>query len=488
LLLKNGAEINAKDDDGYTALHFAIFYKNQNIANLLIHEGAETSANSKQDYTPLMAACETGQLTLVKLLVGMNATIDEKDKDWNTPMRLASKNGHLDIIRFLVDSGADITTYTQGWCSLYEASRFGYIEIVKFFISQGIGLKLEFKSGWRPLLAACYEGHNDIAMLLIENGAYVHQQTKTNYTTLMAAASKGLIDIAHILIEKGVSTNQQTKEGWTALIYSCNNGHGDVAKLLLENGADIDKKTDDKYTSLMGACKSGLTNMAHTLIEKGANVNAKTKEKWWSPLIIACLNGASVELVELLLENGAKINQKNYFGKRSYHYAFREEHDSLGKYLIAKGAKLYKHSRYGDDCYATAKAHRFKASSYESNGDMKQALEYYLIASEYFDKAAEKMMKLSQDYATGFKKGVGASIFSSLVGLTGTMVDMKNLQKGKQTHWGDIAPEVKTEEVEVNKKLSEEYAAKSVKCKQLSEECLEHINQLKEAGGSAIEG
>lgn len=425
LLLQHNADINEKDEIGFTALHHAILNKNENVANILVEEKADIHVNSKQKYTPLMAACETGQIKMVKLLVGRGAAIDEMNKEWDTPMTLASRGGHLETIQFLLDSNADITFKSQGWRSLYEASRLGHIKIAKLFILLGIDVNLRSKkTGWTALLAACAEGQRDVALMLIENGANVHARTKNKYSTLMGAAKNGLTDVAHILIEKGVDIN---------------------GKCILP-------------------CQR------------------------WAPLTLACSNGAPLELVELLLQNGADIDLKSGpYGMRAYHWAFKNDHDELGKYLISKGTEIKKHDNSGEDCYATAKAYRTVALSFENAGDTTQTLENYFVAEEYFEKGATKMMKLAQDYATGFERGVGASIFSSLVGTAGVIVDMKNLQKGKQTNWRDIAPDVEVEKIEANKKLQEEYEAKSAKCKQLAEECREHIDNLQKAGSKNTE-
>ncbi len=258
-------------------------------------------------------------------------------------------------------------------------------------------------------------------------------------------------------------------------------GNRDVAQLILANGADVKKRTNKKYTALMAASSSGLKEIIGKLIAKGADINMKSASGR-TPLFFAVESDNQIDVVDLLLKNGAKIDVANGSGRRAYHYAFLNEHDELGKFLISKGAKIDKDSRLVDDCYTTVQAYMAKGLLLENEGNTLQALEHYQIAEEYCDKASPRYMKLSDSYATSQTKGTGASILSSLAGILGSAVDRKNLQSGKQTNWRDLAPDVKVEKIAANKKLQAKYAAKAGTCDQLSIECNEHIKRLKKTG------
>jgi len=56
LLLRYGAKVNLLDQDGDTALHVASFYGNEHLVHMLVAFGAGPAAKSKREETPLTIA------------------------------------------------------------------------------------------------------------------------------------------------------------------------------------------------------------------------------------------------------------------------------------------------------------------------------------------------------------------------------------------------------------------------------------------------
>ena len=107
-LLKKGADLEAKDKDGLTALMVAVYNGRLEVVKYLAECGADLEAKDEEGYTALMTASEYGQLDVVKCLVELGADFEAKDKDGQTALMEAVKNGRLGVVRFLVENGADL--------------------------------------------------------------------------------------------------------------------------------------------------------------------------------------------------------------------------------------------------------------------------------------------------------------------------------------------------------------------------------------------
>jgi ankyrin repeat protein len=101
-LIAAKADVGARDDDDYTALHWAALRGNKALAALLMESGAEVNATDKTYLaTPLHLAVRAGHAAAVEALLAGNADIKAKDKYGRTPLAYAETSGREDIIKML---------------------------------------------------------------------------------------------------------------------------------------------------------------------------------------------------------------------------------------------------------------------------------------------------------------------------------------------------------------------------------------------------
>ena len=99
LLLEQGAEVDARDQDGRTPLHEAALSRSTAISYILLANLADLEARDEEGSTPLHLAAASGRATVVRRLLEAGADTGAKDGRGRTPMDLASEAGRGNIER-----------------------------------------------------------------------------------------------------------------------------------------------------------------------------------------------------------------------------------------------------------------------------------------------------------------------------------------------------------------------------------------------------
>ncbi|KAH8125519.1 ankyrin repeat-containing domain protein [Trichoderma asperelloides] len=138
LLLNQGANVEATDNDGDRPLHFAVQKREADITRLLLHQGANIEAKDSYGETPLHITASEGDVDLARLLLDQGADVNANNKGYRTPLQLAAESGHVDMARLLLDRGASINAWDEnGNTALSLALREGRQDIVKLLRERG---------------------------------------------------------------------------------------------------------------------------------------------------------------------------------------------------------------------------------------------------------------------------------------------------------------------------------------------------------------
>ena len=108
--LDGGADVNAKDGDGFTPLVFAVDKGHKEIVEILIAKGADVNAKDKLGWTPLFYAAFSGRTEVVELLIAKGVDVNAKDNLGT--LRYAASGGHKETVELLIANGADV--YAKG--------------------------------------------------------------------------------------------------------------------------------------------------------------------------------------------------------------------------------------------------------------------------------------------------------------------------------------------------------------------------------------
>ena len=113
-LIADGADVNAKDDDGYTPLHWAAEINSRNLAVILILNGADVNSETNKFDTPLHHAAQFNSIEMAELLLKNRANVNAKGYENQTPLHVAAYYGAIEMAELLLKNRANVNAKGGG--------------------------------------------------------------------------------------------------------------------------------------------------------------------------------------------------------------------------------------------------------------------------------------------------------------------------------------------------------------------------------------
>jgi len=307
LMINRGADVKATDNNGNTPLLYACRGRNKELIELLIEKGADVNAKGKDGFTPLLWACfRYDNEEVIKLLIEKGADVNYSSGMVNTPLGLASNRNDEVLVELLIKKGADAK---KGGLSLIEACSQKNKALMELLIRGGADVNARDNNGYSPLLRICKDGWHEVIKLAV-NRDIVLTLSEKNSDNYIASIEQEHLELAALLINNGADVNVQDNEGLTPLYYACRKNDVDLVKLLLENKADTKVKILGE-TPLVFVCQEGYKELFVLLVRKGLNVNARGNNGY-TPLDFVkrsyCYCESKKFFVNLLMSYGADIS------------------------------------------------------------------------------------------------------------------------------------------------------------------------------------
>ncbi len=261
-LLAKGAEVNAVNDRGGTALTLAAYQGHLDVARELIANGAEIDIKDKDGKTALSAAVERGHTAIAQELLARGADPNVKGH-WGHPiLKAAAVQGHAEIVNALISHGAD--TKAHGGTAFRHAASKGHNDIVRSLLAAGVDVNAATKDNDRTALFMAVENdHIETAQLLIDSGADVNKKTKRGISPLSLAVRNGQTETVDTLVSSGAAISVDL------LTLAMTRGHSDIVERLFEH-VDFSALTAEQVdTALILADRAGETNVANALLRIG---------------------------------------------------------------------------------------------------------------------------------------------------------------------------------------------------------------------------
>jgi ankyrin repeat protein len=273
-MIKRGADVNAPQGDGVTALHWAARHGDAELVTALVAAGANLRAETTFGaYSPLHLAAERGAPSIVKALVAAGAAVDAKTATGTTPLMFAAAAGDTASIAVLLDRGAaiDARETDRLQTPLIFAVAANRLDAVKLLIARGADLNAATRL--TDLGALSRNGENPDG----RNLAVKPEARRRTAQNLVPGVQR-----QHLF-------NEQVawQGGMTPLLYAIRQGFAEVATALLDAGVDVNQlKGGDHASALLVATVNGQFDLASQLLDRGANPNL-TAENGVAPLYAA---------------------------------------------------------------------------------------------------------------------------------------------------------------------------------------------------------
>jgi ankyrin repeat protein len=204
--------------------------------------------------------------------------------------------------------------------------------------------------------------------------------------------------IAKFLIEKGANVNTRNNNGITPMLGICS-GSGpdfDIVRQLIEKSADINGKDNNGRVPLLGVVITGNYGVTKFMIDHNADVNAYDSTYSSNVLDLAISFNTNDSIAKLLIENGAKLNQKDPDGNTELHLAAMRGFPDLIQVLVKKGAdvNILNKNNHPALYYAAKHGYRLSAQALIAAGANKNS-----GADSNYGKASQLTEKLKQGEA-----------------------------------------------------------------------------------------
>ncbi|XP_070579650.1 transient receptor potential cation channel subfamily A member 1-like [Ptychodera flava] len=331
ILVKNGAKIFAKDAKGAAPLHQAARHGSEQAAEILLTcEGADPNVKDDDGLTPLHLSALHGSVAVCNTLVKYKADVSAKEVNCITPLMNAAIGGHTEVMTLLIKTANKCNlppniyleyADNEGNTALHLAVANGHLKATKLCLDYGADVDARKEDQFSALHVAAINNHTEIAVMLLARGAKVNAQDEEDMTPLHRAGVYNRTDMIKILLNRGADLEARDSEHFTPLLGTAWKGQSEAALSLLLNGANICATDHVLKTCLHWAVEENHVKYVSALLRHGAEILLNSKDSNdQTPLHYAAENG-NLEMLQLLLSNGAKPDVKDAEEKVPLHIA-----------------------------------------------------------------------------------------------------------------------------------------------------------------------
>ncbi len=304
--IRNGADVNAIDEDGWPLFISAVNSENDGMINLFLRSGAKVDVTGPDGKTALMHVLSSKKIKIAEWLIKSGASMNAKDSTGKTVLMYAAEAESESLVKKAVAAKADIYARDKkGWTALNYAMNGRNKNVIKFLgqyetkptdflialengdtikartmLRQGMDPNFKNENGEPAIFIAIKSNNRMMLKLLLEYNADVNFKNSKGYTILMYCLSAGKIELAMELLKYGALAdfNYKYAEGKTALMIAILSKDRRFMQSIVKFRQDVNIRDDYGNTALMYAAGMGMGDLVKTLLEKGAKKEIQRKD------------------------------------------------------------------------------------------------------------------------------------------------------------------------------------------------------------------
>jgi ankyrin repeat protein len=298
-LLERGADVNAAQGDGMSALHWAAQHGDRDMVQLLVRAGASLDAITRiGKYTPLHLASKIGEADVVAALLEAGSNVKAVTNSGAQAIHFAAASGSPATVEVLLDKGADANAIESEWgqTPLIFAAALDRADAIKALLQRGADPKLASKTLDLVKQGKIENAANQRQRQVLEAAGKDAVPTPAQVQGALAAARQ--IIVSGVIPEppkedsargrqqgQGQGQQQQNNQddetppaiesmgGLTPLHHAARQGNLAAVRALVDGGADVNQLSGDKSTALLMAVINGQFDVAMLLVERKADPN-----------------------------------------------------------------------------------------------------------------------------------------------------------------------------------------------------------------------